>query len=193
MKLSPILLSALLFPCLSAGETSKPNILFFVADDLRTDLGCYGNKIVKSPNVDRLAERGMVFNRAYCQQAVCSPSRSSVMTGMRPDTTKVWDLTTHFRKALPDVVTLPQLFKNNGYITKGLGKIYHGDLQDPPSWTPKKEGASIRGLFSSETFTIADEKPKLTKTNRGGAFRKTDDPPNGGGEGELADEAIAVL
>lgn len=84
-----------------APKPAKPNILFLVSDDLRPELGCYGNTIIKTPNIDRMAQRGMVFNRAYCQQAVCSPSRSSVMTGMRPDTTKVWDLNTHFRKALP--------------------------------------------------------------------------------------------
>ena len=77
----------------------------------------------------------MTFNRAYCQQAVCSPSRSSLLTGTRPDTTKVWDLRTHFRKALPDVVTLPQHFKHNGYFVQGMGKIFHGGFDDPPSWS----------------------------------------------------------
>ena len=187
------------FPCLSAhaaDQTDRPNILFLVSDDLRPELGCYGNTVIKSPNIDALAKQGITFNRAYCQQAVCSPSRSSVMTGARPDTTQVHNLTTHFRQAMPDVVTLPQHFKNNGYIAKQFGKIYHGNLQDPPSWTPKKEDASIRGLFDSHTFTVANEKKaefKLTKTNRGKAFRKTDDPPNGGGEGKLADQAIAAL
>ena len=114
---------------------SKPNILFIVVDDLRPELGCYGRDYIKSPNIDRLASAGMVFNRAYCQQAVCSPSRTSVMTGMRPDTTKVWDLRTHFRDALPDVVTLGQCFKQNGYFVQGMGKIYHGGLNDPPTWS----------------------------------------------------------
>ena len=79
----------------------KPNVLFIVVDDLRPELGCYGKDYIKSPNIDRIAKAGMVFNRAYCQQAVCSPTRSSLMTGTRPDTTKVWDLETHFRTALP--------------------------------------------------------------------------------------------
>ena len=78
------------------------------------------------PNIDRLARASTVFHRAYCQQAVCSPSRLSLMTGRRPDTIRVWDLNTHFREALPDVVTLPQHFKNHGYHTQSLGKIYHG-------------------------------------------------------------------
>ena len=191
----------------AAGESTvakKFNVLFLVSDDLRPELGCYGNNVIKSPNIDRLAERGMVFNRAYCQQAVCSPSRSSVMTGMRPDTTKVWNLTTHFREALPDVVTLPQLFKDHGYFTQGIGKIYHGDLVDPPSWSgtaiarmrqdPDVVPTKKRNTKSKSISDAENEDPsKLTRTNRGPAFRATDDPPDGGGEGKLADEAIATL
>lgn len=184
------------------------NILFLISDDLRPELGCYGNDVIQSPNIDRLAQRGMVFNRAYCQQAVCSPSRSSVMTGVRPDTNRVWNLTTHFRDAMPDVVTLPQCFKNQGFATQGLGKIYHGSLLDPPSWSverqekekkkkkKRKDAASLSN--SNGTRLVVQNAPvvesvPLTSTDRGQAFRKTDDPPNGGGEGELADEAIAAL
>lgn len=129
---------ALLFAAscgLSAATAEKPNVVFIVVDDLRTDLGCYGNPIVKSPNIDRLARRGVTFTRAYCQQAVCSPSRTSVMTGARPDTTQVWDLVTHFRVAMPDVVTLGQLFRQHGYFVQGTGKIYHGGYDDAPTWS----------------------------------------------------------
>ncbi len=183
-----------------------PNVLFLVSDDLRPELGCYGNSIIKSPNIDRLAERGMVFNRAYCQQAVCSPSRSSVMTGMRPDTTKVWDLNTHFRKALPDVVTLPHWFRDNGYTTRGLGKIYHGGFDDPNSWSspskatkrsPRK--ASAKGVSPSAVTGPAPDEfanatgAQLTKTDRGRAVGATDDSADSGSDGELADEAIAAL
>src|SRR3954469_9942616 len=119
----------------AAERLHRPNILFIAVDDLRPELGCYGNPLVKSPNIDRLARRGLVFDRAYCQQAVCSPSRSSLLTGTRPDTTKVWDLNTHFRKALPEVVTLPQLFKSNGYFTRAMGKIYHHGYDDAASWS----------------------------------------------------------
>lgn len=181
---------------------SSVNVLFIVSDDLRTDLGCYGNSVIQTPNIDRLAEQGLVFERAYCQQAVCSPSRSSVMTGARPDTTKVWDLRTHFRKAMPDVVTLPQHFKENGYATQGIGKIYHSGLSDEPSWTietgrlrrrpslPKDPAKKSAGLKKSKPV---GEAVKLTKTDRGPAFSVTNDPPNGGGDGAVADEAIAVL
>ena len=118
-----------------AAAPGKPNILFIAVDDLRPELGCYGRGYIKSPNIDRLARRGMTFTRAYCQQAVCSPSRSSLLTGTRPDTTKVWDLVTHFRTAIPDVVTLGQHFKNNGYFVQGMGKIYHGGYDDKPTWS----------------------------------------------------------
>lgn len=113
---------------------AKPNVLFIVVDDMRPELGCYGNPIIKTPNIDRIAARGIVFNHAYCQQAVCSPSRSSLLTGRRPDATKVWDLETHFRVALPDAVTLPQHFKANGYWCAALSKIYHHGFEDGRSW-----------------------------------------------------------
>lgn len=179
---------------------AKPNVLFLVSDDLRTDLGCYGNTLIQSPNIDRLAERGLVLSRAYCQQAVCSPSRSSVLTGARPDTTRVWDLNTHFRKAMPDVVTLPQLFKENGYVTLGLGKIYHGGFDDAPSWSPRDQRDDPPNRRSGRRDPIImpptpsdGTGDNLTRTDRGPAFGISDDPPDGGGEGALADEAIAAL
>ena len=119
----------------STQAADRPNILFIAVDDLRPELGVYGQKHIKSPNIDALARTGVTFDRAYCQQAVCSPTRSSLMTGTRPDTTKVWDLVTHFRVALPDVVTLSQHFKQNGYFVQGMGKLYHGGLNDEPSWS----------------------------------------------------------
>jgi len=121
-------------------ESEHPamNVLFIAVDDLRPTLGCYGDQTAITPNIDRLAGRGTVFNRAYCQEAVCSPSRLSLMTGRRPDTIRVWDLATHFREAMPNVVTLPQHFKAHGYHTRSIGKIYHGSgkpAKDPPSWS----------------------------------------------------------
>ncbi len=107
-------------------QAGRHNVLFIAVDDLRPTLGCYGDPIAVTPNIDSLAARGTLFARAYCQQAVCSPSRLSLMTGRRPDTIKVWDLKTHFRATLPDLITLPQLFRESGYHTRSIGKIYHG-------------------------------------------------------------------
>jgi arylsulfatase A-like enzyme len=111
------------------------NVLFIVVDDLRPLLLSYGAPGMKSPIIDNLAHNGATFLRAYCQQALCNPSRSSVMTGVRPDSIDVYSLETHFRKARPDIVTLPQYFKQHGYVTRGLGKVFHSGLDDPQSWT----------------------------------------------------------
>src|SRR5215207_6439697 len=158
--LFPILLCA----CL-ARAADRPNILFFAVDDLRPEFGAYGRAYIKSPNLDRIAKAGLVFNRAYCQQAVCSPTRSSLLTGTRPDTTKVWDLVTHFRTALPDVVTLPQHFKNNGYFVQGMGKIYHGGFDDPPSWSvPWTSPKSAKGTYAlPESLALAQKSREAAK------------------------------
>ncbi|HBO44084.1 MAG TPA: iduronate sulfatase [Planctomycetaceae bacterium] len=115
----------------------RPNVLFIAVDDLRPELGCYGSEAVKSPNIDRLANSGVTFTSAYCQQAVCNPSRASLLTGLRPDTICVWDLPTHFRAKRPDTVTLPQCFLQQGYHTAVIGKIFHHNLtlMDPVSWS----------------------------------------------------------
>jgi iduronate 2-sulfatase len=125
-------------PANAQNSTTRQNVLLITIDDLRPALGCFGDKTAITPNIDRLASRGILFKRAYCQQAVCSPSRLSLLTGRRPDTIRVWDLATHFRAAAPDIVTLPQHFKNHGYQTCSIGKIYHGSgkpSRDPPSWS----------------------------------------------------------
>jgi iduronate 2-sulfatase len=135
MRLS-LLLAILAFPCATIAA-DRPNVLFIIADDLRAELGCLGDRHIISPNLDRLAARGRLFTRAYCQQAVCNPSRASFMTGLRPDTIGVWDLKTHFRKKFPQHPTLPQFFKDHGYETICIGKSFHntGSLGDPQSWS----------------------------------------------------------
>lgn len=120
-------------------KTKHPNILFIPIDDLKPLLGCYGDKTAITPNIDRLAKRGMVFMNAQCQQAVCGPTRASIMTGLYPDTTKVWDLKTKMRKMNPDVLTLPQYLKQKGYETTGVGKTFDprcvDKKMDGPSWS----------------------------------------------------------
>ena len=132
---SLLTLAATLLSITALHAADKPNVLFIAIDDLRPELGCYGNKLIKSPNIDRLAARGTLFNRAYVSQAVCSPSRTAMLTGLRPDTTRVWDLETHFRVARPDCITLPQHFKANGYHCAALSKVYHAGLEDGRSWS----------------------------------------------------------
>ncbi|MCH7226600.1 sulfatase [Haloferula sp. A504] len=122
---------------------SGPNVLFIAIDDLRTELGCYGVEEVSSPHIDRLAGKGMLFRRAYVQYPVCNPSRSSFLSGLRPNETGIVSNTVPFRKELPDLVTLPQAFRRNGWYTAGIGKIFHLGMdpkgrpalfQDPASW-----------------------------------------------------------
>jgi arylsulfatase A-like enzyme len=111
------------------------NVLFLIADDLRPELGAYGHPQVKTPNIDRLAARGTRFDRAYAQYPLCNPSRTSLLTGRYPTETGVMDNNKYFRAAHPDWVTLPQHFKNNGYATLRTGKIFHGGIDDEPSWS----------------------------------------------------------
>lgn len=133
----------LIFACLctllhaNCAQAAQPNVLFIAVDDLRTALGCYGDPLVQSPNIDQLASQSRVFQRAYCMQAVCGPSRTSLLTGRLPDNTRVWHNRNMFRESHPNLVTLPQHFVNHGYHAVSLGKIFSGDQRelDPVSWS----------------------------------------------------------
>ena len=115
-------------------KQKKPNVLFVSIDDLRPSLGVYGDSIVHSPNIDKLASEGITFRRTFAQSAVCAPSRASLMTGVRPDSTRVWHLGDKFREINPSAVTMPQYFSKHGYHTVNLGKIFHNYMPDSISW-----------------------------------------------------------
>ena len=120
---------------LPAAETARPNVLFIAVDDLNDWIGCLGgNSDCKSPNIDQLAARGVLFTRSYCAAPACNPSRAALMTGIRPSTSGVYVNSQPWRPAMPDAVTLPQHFMAHGYHVIGSGKIYHGRYPDPPSW-----------------------------------------------------------
>ena len=169
---------------------ARPNVLFIAADDLNCSLGCYGNPDVKSPQIDRLAARGLRFDRAYCQQAVCNPSRASLLTGLRPDTIKVWDLRTDFRTAIPDAVTLPQLFKQHGYHTQGIGKVFHnmGDLDDEPSWSVP---AQLHAGRHQDEFILESSTDKQGR--KATSFEREEVPDDAYRDGKIADIAARTL
>jgi len=153
----PVIKNTTLSLLLSAGTVSfvfaqkaKPNVLFIMVDDLKPELGCYGSKTVLSPNIDKLSSSSTILLNNYCQQAICGPTRASVLTGMRPDKTKIWDLKAKLREESPDIVSLPQYFKANGYQTIGMGKIF--DLSNVD-----KEGDAISwSVPFTKKFTLAD-------------------------------------
>jgi iduronate 2-sulfatase len=181
-----------------AQASRQPNVLLIMADDLNNDMGMYGHSLVKTPSLDRLAARGVRFDRAYNQFPLCSPSRTSMMTGLRPDTTRIYELQTHFRKTIPDVVTLSQLFKQNGYIAARVGKIYHygnpgqigtDGLDDPASWDSV---ANPRGIDKDEEKVLTNLLPNrgLGSTLAFYASPASDEEHT---DGKVATETIALL
>ena len=178
-------------------------VLFIAVDDLRPELGCYGVKEIKTPKIDSLAAGGLTFDRAYCQLAVCNPSRVSLMTGLRPDSSKVWDLVTRFRETVPDVVTLPQQFKKHGYYAVSYGKVFHNPWPDNASWSEPHRWPERSSLWSEEAKQRhATYKKKMRAEGRpDNAIRRiraqateiVDVPDNEHIDGAIAEQALAAM
>src|SRR5262249_35044528 len=143
------------------------NVLLIVVDDLNTALGCYGHPLVQTPNIDRLAARGLRFEHAYCQYPLCGPSRASLLSGLRPDATRIFDLQTPLRSSLPRVVPLPQFFREHGYHTARVGKIFHADvpvdigkngLDDAASWDEAVNPSGIDRLQGHLVHNLTPER-----------------------------------
>ncbi|MDZ4852727.1 MAG: sulfatase [Pirellulaceae bacterium] len=177
-----------------ATAEQRLNVLMICVDDLKPALGCYGDATAKSPNVDRLAKRGLLFQAAYCNQAVCSPSRNALMTSLRPQTLGIYELATNFRASRPEAVTVAQHFRSHGYQTQSLGKIFHtghGNIDDEaswsvPSWRPKAP------TYRLPASTALPAKPKGNGP-KGTATESADVGDSEYGEGQLADELILRL
>jgi arylsulfatase A-like enzyme len=199
---------------LSRLATHKLNVLFIAVDDLRPQLGCYGHRQMKTPNLDRLAREGLRFNRAYCQQAVCAPSRASLLTGARPDTTRIYDLRTPLNTVRPDLVSLPRHFKNHGYETVSLGKVYHHANEDPlawsvPPWNPKGDWVGRGYLDPLSVYAVRQNdavlRTRLKKAKeagqsvqppeygRGPAMEAPDVPESAYPDGKICEKALEEL
>ena len=206
-ELIPRLLILWFLSAVCAAHASAPNILLICIDDLKPVLGCYGDRTIRSPNIDRFAASAMLFDRAYCNQAVCAPSRNTLMTGVRPTTLGIYDLGTNFRYATSNAVTLSQYFMQQGYRAEALGKIFHvghGNHDDPASWSVPHWHAKVvayalatnraRNELSREEAlfeNVPDEKAR--RLPRGPAYEAADVPDDGYPDGQIADEAIRRL
>ncbi|MBL9185936.1 MAG: sulfatase [Opitutaceae bacterium] len=200
-------LGLLILAALPAADR-RPNVLFIAVDDLRPELGAYGARHIKSPHIDRLAATGVRFDRAYVQYAICGPSRASTLTGLRPGTLKIEHIDTFFRDTVPDVVTLPQLFKQHGYTTAYAGKIFHGaQTDDANSWSrriPPAGGPGDGGYQLPESREIVRKRREAAiakygkEANLGGvtsgpAWEAADAPDNAYLDGRNTDAAIGAL
>jgi iduronate 2-sulfatase len=192
---------AFTLPASVHGATGQPknNVLFIMADDFRAELSSYGSKAL-TPNLERLAKRSVQFNRMYAQQAVCNPSRSSLLTGRRPDTLRVWNNSVHFRTPNPDVKTLPLWFKEHGYLTRCVGKIFHNwhtaEKGDARSWSaPEFLYYANHGDDSPKSEQPPESTPMQTPLRYGAGplCEMRDVPDEAYYDGRVAKEAVRVL
>nr|WP_319273217.1 sulfatase [uncultured Draconibacterium sp.] len=205
-----ILVSVLLYSCKTNPVAEKaPNILFLGIDDLRPELGCYGSQIAVSPNLDKLAGEGLLFTRAYCQQAICGPSRASLMTGIRPSTSGVTHNYIRFREKQPDDLTIAQQFMNNGYETAYYGKIFHHGDEDSVSWSWPQLDIHPQNALKPLAFHLKKNIEEREETKKqmlekygevakyglfsGAAYECADVPDNAYVDGYNTDLAIATL
>lgn len=178
-----------------AQETHKPNVLFIAVDDLRPELSCYGKTQVVSPNIDRLASSGLIFNRSYCNVPVCGASRASLLSGVRPNRYRFEDAHISQDKDLPGVVSLPMHFKNNGYFTVSLGKVYHKNQDGVGSWSiPQWQP---QGDWKGWQEYVMPESQNQTLKSKWGingpSFEAPNAPDHIYGDGMIANEAIRQL
>ena len=175
------------------------NVLFIAVDDLRPELGCFGHEYIHSPNIDRLASEGLRFTRAYCQQAICGPSRNSLLTGCRPDTIGVTNNNVFFRDTMPDLVSLPQHFKKHGYHTRSHGKVFHGGQTDPLSWSQLSAPDTSysydyydwRPVW--ESYALPENQGHMTEKNLLPPVEWADVDDNAYSDGMIADKVIEAL
>ena len=171
----------------------RPNVLFIAVDDLRPQLGCYGHEQMHTPQMDRLAARGMRFERAYCMVPTCGASRASLMTGLRPTPTRFKNYLTRADADAPGVVNLPGHFQNHGYETVSLGKIYHHAADNAHAWDKVWRARAPR--YHTEAALAAEKRnaDRTTKPTRGPAFEAGDVADNAYADGRMAEQAIAEL
>ena len=177
------------------GQTGRkrPNVLFLMSDDMRVELGCYASRFhAQTPHLDALARSGVRFDRNYCQFPLCNPSRSSLMTGRNPTTTRVLGNRTAFRDAHPDWISLPQLFKNNGYVAARTGKIFHGGIDDPKAWSVTG-GADTEEGAGAGPARDAGSRPNLTRAQYSDRIIMLDGNGEEHGDYHTADRAIHFL
>jgi arylsulfatase A-like enzyme len=180
----------------STQRQQRLNVVLIVVDDLKPELGCFGKSYIHSPSIDRLAATGTMFERAYCQQAVCAPSRASFLTGLRPDTTHIFDLQTPLRKSMPDVVSMPQRFREAGYTTISLGKVYHHPQDDfPQGWSEKpwRPERDFPGHYLPENRKQDELSETQPRARRGTATESPDVLDDAYPDGQITQRATETL